>query len=158
MPTQREFWAQKPVTPVYETITFAHSELGTIRLVNGVFDTVALGGDLFYPAKMDVSVPAQGRDPIPKLRVSFPRISAGRQFTVALAALTVAGRREPITVTYQQWIDGTVTSSFTLWVTDDEGVSMNADSITVVASDDNPMRRNVSIIYSVDVWTGLEQI
>lgn len=158
MTTQREFWAQKPVRQVYETIQFAHSAIGSIYLVSNVHQDVSLGGTLYTATRMDISRPAQGRDPIPRLRMAFPRIIVGQQFAVALKRIETSGVLEPIAVTYKLWIDGTVINEITLWVDDQDGVSMDAKNVTVTAADDNPMRRNISIIYDVATWTGLERV
>lgn len=156
-----EFWATKSVEPVWHAVVFDHPELAEpIRLVANQFEPVTLGGQVHTPVPMSIQPPEQSASAAPKLTISFPRQVVGRQFKQHLRAIAASGSREPITVTHAVYFGDTSAPevTWTLYVSDQAGVAFNAETVQVVASDDNPMRRSVALTYDPGTFTGLIQL
>lgn len=158
---KREFWATKSPLPEYHTITFEHPAFDApFRLVADKFEPVTLGGNVHTPAPMAIKPPDKRSDAQAKLTLSFPRQVVGREFKRQLRLIAQAGSRDPITVTYAVYLGETDAPKVTwqLYAADGAGVSFDADTVQVVATDDNPMRRGVGLVYDPSVFTGLELI
>jgi len=156
---KREFWSTKSVNPEYFTVTFYHSAFGYYRLVDAKFSDVTLGGNLFKACTMKINPPDIGKDPVSSFSVSFPRIVVGREFKQAMNKISLTGSFEPIKATYTHWIGATLSDvafSIDLYVSDKGGIAFNGDSVTVKATDDNPMRLDVSTIFTIEDFSGLE--
>ena len=157
--TPAEFWATKSPLPEFHSITFSHPSFAApIRLVANQFAEVTLGGYVHQPAPMTIKAPDQTGNAQAKLSMAFPRQVVGRAFKQQLKL--VAGSRSPITVRYAVYLDDLATPALTwnLYVSEAGGVTFTADSVQVVATDDNPMRRSAAEIYDPSVYTGLEII
>jgi hypothetical protein len=108
---------------------------------------------------MDITLPEVGNNKGGAMAIKFPRVVVGRTFSQQLRRITLAGRYKPITVQYARYQSpdlATPVQTLTLYVSGNDGVSLNADSVQVTATVDNPMRRSVARIYDVSVFTGLE--
>ena len=154
-----EFWATKSPLPEFHSITFSHPSFAApIRLVANQFAAVTLGGSEHQPAPMTIKQPDQTGNAQAKLSMAFPRQVVGREFKKQLKL--TAGSRVPITVRYAIYLDDLAMPAltWTLYVSDAGGVTFTADSVQVVATDDNPMRRSAAEIYDPSVYTGLELI
>lgn len=159
MVTAAEFWASKRRKARFDAVVFAHPEFSsTFRLVANVFAIVTLGGNVYTPAPMDIGPPAQNAEAQPKLTITFPRAVVGRQFKQQLLLVEAAGSRDPISVTYEIWLEDTDAPKFTwpLYVSDRGGIRFSADAVQVTASLDNPMTRFGQPIYDPAVFTGLQ--
>lgn len=155
---KRLFWTTKPRRPEFHAVVFTHPAfLQPIRLVANVFEVVRLGGFEHAPAPMQIDPPQISSEGQPKLRLSFPRKAVGRRFKQELARVTASGLREPITVVYSVYLDDTAAPqvSWTLYAADSGGVTFGADTVQLLATLDNPMRRSVAPIYDPQVFTGL---
>lgn len=155
------FWATKSPLAEYRAIVFDHPSFdGPFRLVANQFEPVTLDGHVHAPTAMSISPPEQKGGAQPKLSLNFPRQVVGREFKRQLALIQASGSRAPISVLYSVYL-GVTSGAQVVWrfyVGEDGGVSFSRDSVTVRASDDNPMRRQVAPIYTPDVFTGLELI
>lgn len=158
--SQREFWTTKNPAPEYEALTFTHDDFSQpFRIVANKFEDVTLGGYLHQAVRMDITLPEVGNNKGGSMAIKFPRIVVGRTFSQQLRRITLAGRYKPITVQYARYQSPDITTpvqTLMLYVSGNDGVSMNADSVQVTATVDNPMRRSVARIYDVSVFTGLE--
>lgn len=153
------YWSTKSPLPEWHAITFEHPAFeAPFRLVANQFAEVTLGGQVHTPAPMTIKPPDQAADGQPKLTMAFPRQVVGREFKRQLALITAAGSREPITVTYEVYLGDTVTPemSWVLYAAEAGGVQFSVDTVQVTATDDNPLRRSVAVIYDPSVFTGLE--
>ena len=158
---RREFWATKATAPVWHAVTFDHPALAApIRLVANQFAPVTLSGQVHTPAPMSLQLPESSGSTPPKLTISFPRQVVGREFKRQMALIAASGSREAIAVTLGIYYDSTTApqSTWTLYVSDQAGVIFNAETVQVIASDDNPMRRSVALIYDPATFTGLVQL
>lgn len=152
-----EFWSKKSPLPEYHGVTFSHPSFAApIRLVANQFAAVTLGGNVHTPAPMSITPPDQKSDANTRLTLVFPRQVVGRQFKQQLA-LTV-GSVDPIEITYEVYCGDTATPEaiWNLYASDAGGIQFSAQSVQVVATVDNPMRRAVAPIYDPAVFTGLE--
>jgi hypothetical protein len=158
--SQREFWTTKNPAPEYEALTFTHDDFTQpFRIVANKFEDVTLGGYLHQAVRMDITLPEVGNNKGGAMAIKFPRVVVGRTFSQQLRRITLAGRYKPITVQYARYQSpdlATPVQTLTLYVSGNDGVSLNADSVQVTATVDNPMRRSVARIYDVSVFTGLE--
>jgi hypothetical protein len=158
---KREFWSTRNPGAVYETVTFDHPEFDApFRLVANKFAEVTLGGNVYTPAPMTLKPPEQKGGARPKMTIAFPRQVVGRQFKQQLRLIAAAGSREPITVDYAVWLGETDAPKVTwpLYVSDEGGVNFTTKAVQVGATLDNPMKRFVALIYTPDVFTGLELV
>lgn len=153
-----EFWSTKSVLPVWHAVEFNHPEMvEPFRLVANQFAPVTLSGEVHTPVPMSIQPPEQSGSAPPKLTITFPRAVVGREFKRQLRLIAASGSREPITVTHSIYF-GDVSApevTWTLYVGEQNGVSFGREAVQVAASDDNPMRRGVAIIYDPSVFTGL---
>ena len=155
---RREFWATKSTQPVWHAIVFEHSELpAPFRLVANQFEPVTLGGFVHTPVPMTVRTPEQSGNAPPRMTVAFTRQVVGREFKRQLRHIAATGSREPITVTHNIYFGDPDTPqvTWTLYASDQGGVAFDRETVQVIASDDNPMRRSVATIYDPSVFTGL---
>jgi hypothetical protein len=158
---RREFWATKATVPVWHAITFSHPALATpIRLVANQFSPVTLSGEVHTPVAMSVQPPETSGSAPPKLTVLFPRQVVGREFKRNMALIDASGSRDAIAVTLAVYYGSTAApeSTWTLYVAEHGGITFSRDTVQVVASDDNPMRRSVALIYDPGIFTGLVQL
>ena len=155
------FWATKSPLAEYHAITFEHSAFSApFRLVANQFAPVTLGGQVHQPAPMSIKPPDQKSDTQARLTMSFPRQVVGREFKRQLRLIQASGSREPIAVTYAIYMGDTTAPEMTwsLYAAEAGGVQFSTDAVQVVATDDNPMRRQVGVIYDPATFTGLELI
>lgn len=155
--TPEEFFSTRPTVAEYHSIVFSHPNFSApVRLVANQFAAVTLGGNAHTPCPMTITPPEQTGDASPKLTMQFPRAVVGREFKRQLKL--TAGSREPISVTYALYYDSLVTPKMTwqLYVSDTGGVTFGAESVSVTATDNNPMRQFFASIYDPAIFTGLE--
>ena len=155
------FWATKSPLAEYHAITFAHPSFSApFRLVANQFAPVTLGGQVYTPAPMSIKAPDQKSDTQARLTMSFPRQVVGREFKRQLRLIQASGSREPIAVMYAIYMGDTTAPEMTwsLYAAEAGGVQFSTDAVQVVATDNNPMRRQVGVIYDPATFTGLELI
>lgn len=157
--TKEEFWTTKSPLAEYHAITFDHPAFDEpFRLVANQFAEVTLDGNVHIPAPMTITPPDQKSDAQPKLTLVFPRQVVGRQFKQQLRLVAASGSRAPIAVAYALYL-GTTTGpqmSWNLFAAEQGGVQFSTDGVQVTATDDNPMRRQVGVIYDPATFSGLE--
>ncbi|MDT7834953.1 hypothetical protein [Aquabacterium sp. OR-4] len=158
---RREFWATKATVPVWHAVVFSHPALATpFRLVANQFEPVTLSGQVHTPVPMSVQPPESSSSSPPRLTVSFPRQVVGREFKRQIALIAASGSRDAIEVTLAIYYGSTSApeATWNLYVADQSGITFGRDTVQVIASDDNPMRRSVALIYQPEVFTGLVQL
>lgn len=158
---KRTFWATKSPLPEYHSIVFEHPSFeAPIRLVANKFAEVTLAGNVHTPAPMAIKPPEQKGDVQPRLVLSFPRQVVGMDFKRQLRRVYAASSRNPISVTYSVYLGDTDAPEivWTLYVAEQSGIQFSETDVQVTATDDNPMRRNVALIYDPSVFTGLENL
>lgn len=158
---KRQFWSSKSPLAEYHSIVFGHPAFDApFRLVANQFAEVTLGGQVHTPVAMQIKRPDQKAGQQPKLTLAFPRQVVGRQFKQQLALIAASGSREPITVNYSIYLGDTTAPEVTwaMFAAEQGGINFNATAVQVVATVDNPLRRPASLIYTPDIYTGLELI
>jgi len=159
--TKEQFWTQKKSLPEYWTVTFSHPDFGVIRLAANQFTEITLQGNVYTPCQMSINPPEESRTSEPQLSVSFPRIVVGRDFKNALMSISLAGQQIPVDVNFSKWIGSDLSvpiESHDLYLSDNAGVTFGNESVQVKATDDNSIRRDVSVTYTAEEFTGLIQI
>lgn len=159
--SKAEFWSTKRREPEFVTIQFDHASFSEpVYLVANEWGKVTLGGIEYTGCPMKVVPPDQAKDPIASLTVSFPRPVVGRDFLQRIMAITESTIMQPVVVTFKHWITGSVApvTEFVLYASAEDGIAFQGGVIQVTATDENPMRANVSMLYDVDVFTGLESL
>lgn len=159
--TKEEFWTQKKSLPEYWTVKFAHPGFGEIRLAANQFQDLTLAGNFYKPCQMSINPPEESRTSDPQLSVSFPRIVVGREFKNALTGISLSGQQIPVGVNFSKWIGSDLSApieSHDLYLSDNAGVTFGNESVQVKATDDNSIRRDVSVTYTAEEFTGLIQI
>lgn len=156
--TAREFWARKPVAVRYQTITFAHPAFAsTFRLVANEFADVTLGGNVYRPVAMDIKEPARVPNQQPKVVLSFARQQVGREFKAQLRLVRASGSRQPVAVTFADWLQDTDAPKrqFAAYVDDQGGVNSDASVIQVTATLARLRRESRAPRYTIDQFPGL---
>lgn len=155
---QRAFWSQKNPAAEFDTITFHHPAfVSPVRLVANVFSDMTFAGNVYRACSMEVKKPEQGKDPISSIDVKFARPVVGDEFKAIIRSLDPFDWMTPITLQLMQFTElntETPIQNWSLFVTED-GVRVSRDSLSVQASDDNPMILNVSQIYTLESYPGL---
>lgn len=158
---RKVFWATKSPLPEYHAITFSHPAFDApIRLVANKYAEVTLGGNVHTPAGMNIVPPEQKSEGQPRLTLVFPRQAVGREFKRQLRLIAAAGSLAPIQVNYDVYLGDTDAPEVTwlLYVAEQGGIQFGTDSVQVLATVDNPLRRSAAIIYDPGFFTGLELI
>lgn len=159
--SQRKYWTQKPAgVTKFMTVEFYHPDFGYIRLVanqffNEFFD-VDGSQEEFQAVSMEVpQVTNQSTDSTQAGSITFGRI--GTSVRSSLMSITPLGAiKYPITTTLRQYESGVNIYQRQLYV-GREGISINADSVNVVLSVDNPAKlANEQLFYDPSVWVGLQ--
>lgn len=161
MTAQAEFWTQKKRRPEYHCMTFSHSSWSApIRLVINQYSNITLNGNVYTATSAEITPPSQNADDAATASISFPRQVVGREFKQALQSIVSAGKITPITATYEHFIDGITAPvrSQRLWVSESGGILWNATTVSVKCTDKNPLRRDISTKYDVDIFTGLRNL
>jgi hypothetical protein len=156
-----EFWTTKRREPEYMTIQFDHASFSApVYLVANEWGVITLGGIDYTGCPMKITPPDQAKDPIASMTIAFPRPIVGREFLQRIEAMTEATIMQPITVTFRHWITGAAlpVTEFVLFASPENGIAFQAGMVQVTATDENPMRADVSIVYDVDIWTGLQSL
>lgn len=159
---QREYWAQRPYGGAvlkFGTVEFSHPDFGFIRLVGDVAISRELdvNGTLetFQGVAMEMpGVTNQTTDTTQAGTIVFGRI--GTDIRRKLMEITPLGAiRFPITTILRQYQNGVNIYERKLYVNKD-GVSINADTVNIRLSVDNPAKlSNETAFYNPDVWIGL---
>mgnify|MGYP003643402267 FL=1 len=165
MPTysnaQRKYWAQRPANVLkFDTVDFSHPDNGNIRLVANQFSDKTLNGDTYQAVAMEFpQITNQTTDSTKAGSIQFGRI--GTQVRQWLLAITPLGAiKYPITATLRQFEDGVTLPIYErrLFV-DQNGISINADSVNVKLSVDNPSKlTNKTAFYDPALWKGLQNL
>lgn len=157
----RTFWGSKSPLAEFHAVAFSHPALqAPIRLVANQFAPVTLGGLVHRPVPMTIKPPDQAGDGQARLQLAFVREVVGREFKQKLKVIAASGSREPIDVLYSVYLGDTATPAITwaLYASESGGITFTTDSVQVVCTDNNPMRQVAALIYTPDVFSGLEAL
>ena len=158
---QREYWVKRPADLLkLDTVDFYHPDFGNIRLVANQHTDKILDGNSYQAVSMDFpQVTNQTTDTTKAGSIKFGRIGTNvRQKLLSITPL--GGIKYPITVTLRQFQEGTVTAIYEkeLFV-DQNGIRINADSVVVALSVDNPSKlTNKTAFYDPKEWVGLQNL
>tara|TARA_R100000951_G_scaffold91082_3_gene79411 strand:+ start:529 stop:1032 length:504 start_codon:yes stop_codon:yes gene_type:complete len=156
---QREYWTKRPADILkYDAVDFYHPDFGNIRLVANQFSDKMLDGKSYQAVSMEFpQVTNQTTDTTKAGAITFGRI--GTKVRQKLLSITpLGGIKHPITATLRQFQGGVVAPIYErrLFV-DQNGISINADSVNVKLSVNNPSKlTNKSAFYDPSLWKGLQ--
>ena len=158
---QRNYWTQRPADVLkFDTVDFYHPDFGNIRLVANQYSDKILDGSSYQAVAMDFpQVTNQTTDTTKAGTIQFGRI--GTNVRRKLLQITPFGAiKYPITATLRQFEDGVTLPIYErqLFV-DQSGIRINADSVTVQLSVDNPSKlTNKTAFYDPKEWVGLQNL
>jgi len=158
---QREYWTKRPADVLkFDTVDFYHPDFGNVRLVANQYSDKVLDGNSYQAVAMDFpQVTNQTTDSTKAGQIQFGRI--GTDIRKKLLEITPLGAiKHPITATLRQFENGVVSPIYErqLYV-DQNGVKINADSVIVQLSVDNPSKlTNKSAFYDPALWKGLQNL
>lgn len=162
---ERRFFTTKPREIYFETIEIHHTQVGTLRFVARQFFeksfTLESGAPrnagqsvVFKPAAMEVSPLVQSDNPVTSLSINLGRVGQGVK--EELRKITGFGWLQPVECLYRVY-DGSNTSA-PLNVPPElriSSINMEADSVSLVAEDDNPGGVTVARRYLAQDFPGL---
>lgn len=156
---QRKFWVQKNPEQEWQTLKISHQDIAqSVLIVANTFKPQIFGGEEYLPAPMQMKEPQNGEDLKNTASVTFPRAVIGESVRALMEQITDSGWLKPFAATICMWRDSDRVNpqkQYDLFI-DESGISMNQESVTLSLSDDNPMIRPVSIVYDVEVFSGLQ--
>lgn len=157
--SDRKFWVEKNQEQEWGTVKISHPDFDDdIRLVASAFTPQTFAGETYIPAPMTRKDPQQDDDLVPTASASFVRAVIGDEMKRIIDQITPSGWLSPFTATLATWRDTDREIPMRQWdlYIKEGGITMNADSVTLSFSDDNPMIASVAILYDTSVFTGLE--
>lgn len=158
---QREYWAKRPANSLkYDAVEFYHPDSGYKRLVADQLSSKTLNGNSYQAVSMEFpQITNQTTDTTKAGTIQFGRI--GTQVREWLMQITpLGGITYPITATLRQFQEGVTLPIYErrLFV-DKNGISINADNVTVKLSVDNPSKlTNKTAFYDPTLWKGLQNL
>ena len=158
---QREYWTKRPADVLkFDTVDFFHPDFGNIRFVANQHSDKILDGNSYQAVAMDfLQINNQTTDTTKSGTIQFGRI--GTQARQKLLSITpLGGIKYPITATLRQFQEGITLPIYErqLFV-DQNGIRINADSVTIQLSVDNPSKlTNKSAFYDPTLWKGLQNL
>lgn len=154
MPTFREVKSQRPNQILYDTMTFYSPVFGYVRLVNRQIFPKTFAGQIYQPCRMEVIESQQSSTPVIDCSVKFGRLA--QDFKQQLKLWKGYSRLTPISATYQRFDArdmNTPLKPWTLYVSD---VSMDGNDVTCSLTLKNPVNNNVSRLYNIEEFPGLQ--
>lgn len=163
----RNFYNQKPIGPIYYlTLEIYHPAMGAVRFVNDfTAQTFTLessaprdGGQAveFTPLNFNSPEPDQDETSSVRIRIDLGRV--GSEAKEQLKRVNGFGYFEPVQVIYRKFISTETSGPVKVYILYSSQVSIQKDNVSIVATDDNPSRQNVSRLYQFGAFPGLEVI
>lgn len=152
----REYRAQRPMRTFYETIQFYHSSFGNIHLVSLQIEPKVLGGVEYQPCNFELAESQQSKTPIIDASVKFSRVA--QDFKQHLKLWRSNTRMKPIIATFRLFDSADKDNPISEWSLYVKDCSLDAESVTVTLSMNNPLNKNVGRIYTMEEFTGLETV
>lgn len=148
--------AQRPIRTIFDTITFSHPSFGDIPLVSLQIEPKTLGGVEYRPTNFELSGSQQSKTPIIDASVKFSRAAQG--FKQQLKAWRSYIRMTPIVATFRMFDSADTEAPMSEWSLYVKDISLDAESVNVTLSMNNPLNKNIAKIYTMDEFTGLETV
>ncbi|HCH7937319.1 TPA: DUF1833 family protein [Providencia rettgeri] len=152
----REYRAQRPMRTFYETIQFYHPSFGNIHLVSLQIEPKVLGGVEYQPCNFELAESQQSKTPIIDASVKFSRVA--QDFKQQLKMWRSYMRMAPIVATPRLFDSADTDNPISEWSLYVKDCSLDAESVTVTLSMNNPLNKNVGQIYTMEEFTGLETV
>lgn len=148
--------AQRPIRVTYDTIQFSHPSFDDVHLVSLQIEPKTLGGVEYQPANFELSGSQQSKTPIIDASVKFSR--AAQDFKQKLKSWRSFSRMEPIVATFRMFDSANTETTMSEWSLYAKDASLDSESVNVTLSMNNPLNKNISFIYTMEDFTGLETV
>lgn len=152
----REYRAQRPMRVIYETIQFSHPSFDDVFFVSLQETPKVLGGMTFLPCNFELAESQQSKTPIIDASVKFSRMA--QDFKQQLKLWRSYVRMTPIVATFRLFDSADKDNPISEWSLYVKDCSLDAESVTVTLSMNNPLNKNVGQIYTMEEFTGLETV
>lgn len=144
------------------TVEFYHSSFGIIRLINAFKDrSLTLEADAprnagetvaFRAVTFEAPKPSQLEEPRINIPITISRI--GSELKSYIKQIRAFGAYEPIQVVWRQYLSNIATPVVVYYLYAAE-VSLDAQAVTINASDENPLAKSVARIVTTGDFPGL---
>ena len=162
-----DFYNQKPIGPVYYlTLEIYHPAFGSLRFVNNfTAKTFTLeasaprdGGQAvaFTPLNFKSPEPDQDESSSVRIRIDLGRV--GSEVKEQLKKIRGFGFYEPAQIIYRKFITTETSGPVKIYKLYSSQVAIQKDNVSIIATDDNPSRQNISRLYQFGAFPGLEVI
>ena len=125
------------------------------------YDPITLLGNEYQPCYVEVQYPKIDGESQPEASFSMARPIVGDLVQRTIRSIPPFMRiKEPVVVIMSHWSDADLAKPMFSYELDlsNEGVSMSVDSVTFKVEKLNNMTRSVARIYTIEDWTGLENL
>jgi len=116
---------------------------------------------IFSPCYVEVQYPKIDGESQPEASFAMSRPVVGDLVQRTIRSIPPFMRiKEPVKVTMSHWVETDLVTPMFSYELDlsNEGVSMSVDSVSFKVEKINTMTRGVAKIYTIDEWTGLENV
>ena len=163
--TIREFFTQKPAAVTkFETLEFYHPSFGTLRFVKTFFDqtlTIEAGAPrnageavVFQALNFDVSEPTQQETPNANLTLLLGRV--GSEVKERIKMISGFAYMQQVEIIYRYYLSDDTSAPLKVFSFFGDQININAQDVSVNASDDNPTNFDISRLYTNSGFPGLE--
>lgn len=154
MPTFREIKSRRPNRILYDTITIYSATFGYIRFVADQVFPKTFAGQIYQPCRMEIAESQQSSTPVIASTVKFSRMAS--DFKQQLKQWKAYGRIEPIQFTRQRFDADDMNTPLKAWTLFVSDTSLDANDVTVSLTIKNPLNANISLLYNVEEFPGLQ--
>ena len=161
MPDNATIWTTKAPVLEFDTIVFSHSSIETIRILANQYQPMTILGNEYKPCYVEVKYPKIDGESQPEASFAMSRPVVGDLVQRTIRSIPPFMRiKEPVKVTMSHWVETDLVQPMYSYELDlsNEGVSMSVDSVSFKVEKINTMTRGVAKIYTIDEWTGLENV
>ena len=152
----REYRSQRPMRTFYETIQFYHPSFGNIHLVSLQIEPKVLGGAEYQPCNFELAESQQSKTPIIDASVKFSRVA--QDFKQQLKLWRSSARMTPIVATFRLFDSADKDNPISEWSLYVKDCSLDSESVTITLSMNNPLNKNITKIYTMEEFPGLETV
>ena len=161
----RNFYNQKPASLIYYvTLELYHPSMDTLRFVHDYSErTFTLEGSaprealtpvVFTPLNFTAPMPDQDETTSVNIKIELGRV--GSEAKEQLKKVRGFGLFEPVQVIYRKFLSDDTSSPVKVFKLFASQPSIQANIVTLTATDDNPSKQNIARLYQFSDFPGLE--
>lgn len=163
----RQFYNQKPINIIeYTTLEIFHPSMDALRFVRAYTDqTLTLEATaprdaglpvVFKALNFTASDPDQGESPDVRIKIELGRV--GSEAKAELKKIREFGFYYPAEVIYRKYLSDDTSAPVTVFKLYADNPVIQANNVTLTATDDNPNKQDVSDLYTFEIFPGLESL